>query len=119
MSHCHDTNTNYTRRDFLTKTSLGLGGATLASFLNPTDIFGNPGADRGVLGKPHFAPKAKRVIYLFQSGAPSQIDLFDHKPVLQKMTGQELPESIRKGQRLTGMTGRASQLSSGRKYLGF
>ena len=53
---------------------------------------------------PHFAPKAKRIIYLFQNGAPSQLDLFDHKPLLQKLQGTELPPSIRKGQRLTGMT---------------
>jgi len=58
----------------------------------------------GVLGGPHFAPKVKRVIYLFQSGAPSQLDLFDYKPLLNKMNGQELPESVRQGQRLTGMT---------------
>ncbi len=55
-------------------------------------------------GQTHFAPKAKRVIYLFQSGAPSQMDLFDHKPVLRKLAGQDLPDSIRQGQRLTGMT---------------
>ncbi len=53
---------------------------------------------------PHFAPKAKRVIFLFQSGAPSQLELFDAKPQLEKYRGQNLPESIRKGQRLTGMT---------------
>ena len=53
---------------------------------------------------PHFAPRAKRVIYLFQSGAPSQIELFDYKPTLNRMFGQELPESVRQGQRLTGMT---------------
>ena len=59
--------------------------------------------------KPHFAPKAKRVIYLFQSGAPSHLDLFDYKPMLNKMNGQELPDSVRQGQRLTGMTaGQAS-----------
>ena len=51
-----------------------------------------------------FAPKAKRVIYLFQSGAPSQLELFDYKPALEKMLGQELPDSVRRGQRLTGMT---------------
>ncbi|HKB04450.1 MAG TPA: DUF1501 domain-containing protein [Gemmataceae bacterium] len=54
--------------------------------------------------KPHFAPKAKRVIFLFQSGGPSHLELFDYKPSLQKLHGSELPESIRRGQRLTGMT---------------
>ena len=53
---------------------------------------------------PHFVPKVKRVIYLFQSGAPSQLDLFDHKPLLSKMNGEELPESVFGEQRLTGMT---------------
>ncbi|HCO82386.1 MAG TPA: sulfatase, partial [Arenibacter sp.] len=56
------------------------------------------------LGIPHFAPKAKRVIYLFQSGAPSQLESFDYKPTLTKRMGEDLPESIRNGQRLTGMT---------------
>ena len=58
----------------------------------------------GMPGLPHFAPKAKRVIYLFQSGAPSQMELFDYKPNLNKLRGSELPDSIRNGQRLTGMT---------------
>jgi hypothetical protein len=58
----------------------------------------------GILGSPHFLPKVKRIIYLFQSGGPSQLDLFDHKPLLQKMNGEELPDSVRQGQRLTGMT---------------
>ena len=49
-----------------------------------------------MLGAPHFAPKAKRVIYLFQSGGPSQLDLFDHKPMLRTLNGQELPDSIRR-----------------------
>jgi hypothetical protein len=64
---------------------------------------------QGLPGLPHFAPKAKRVIYLFQSGGPSQIELFDHKPRLLEFQGQDLPESIRNGQRLTGMS--ASQSS--------
>jgi len=59
---------------------------------------------QGLPGLPHFAPKAKRVIYLFQSGGPSQIELFDHKPRLLDFQGQDLPESIRNGQRLTGMS---------------
>ncbi len=61
-------------------------------------------AQRGLPGLPHFPPKAKRVIYLFQSGGPSQIELFDHKPRLVEFQGTELPDSIRNGQRLTGMS---------------
>ena len=109
MHHnCGNHQTNYTRRDFLSKTSLGLGAAGLATLLQPGSLMASS-LFRKDPGKPHFAPKAKRVIYLFQSGGPSQIDLFDHKPLLQKMNGQDLPESIRQGQRLTGMTaGQAS-----------
>lgn len=111
--HCDHQNGNYTRRDFLTKTSLGLGALSLGSFLDPMGLLGQSpqttGGSGGVLGSPHFTPKVKRVIYLFQSGAPSQLDLFDYKPLLNKMNGQDLPESIRQGQRLTGMTsGQAS-----------
>src|SRR5207342_3972551 len=66
-------------------------------------------ADGGLPGLPHFAPTAKRVIYLFQSGAPSQMDLFDYKPRLTDLAKTELPESVRMGQRLTGMSsGQAS-----------
>ena len=64
----------------------------------------------GLPGVPHFAPKAKRVIYMFQSGAPSQIDMFDYKPMLEKFHGQDLPDSVRKGQRITGMTSGQSSL---------
>ena len=99
------------RRAFLSKSSIGLGSAALASLFGLSAFrlgneTGTPSLDklRSSLGNPHFAPKAKRVIYLFQSGGPSQIDLFDYKPMLTKMRGQDLPESIRKGQRLTGMT---------------
>ncbi|GAA4432143.1 DUF1501 domain-containing protein [Ravibacter arvi] len=97
---------NSTRRHFLSRLSLGLGSAALGSLLVP-DIFGKGGDEGGsglIPGQPHFAPKAKRVIYLFQNGAPSQFELFDHKPLLNKMFGQDLPESVRGGQRLTGMT---------------
>ena len=59
---------------------------------------------QGILDAPHFAPKAKRVIYLFQSGGPSQLELFDYKPLLNQRRGEDLPESIRNGQRLTGMS---------------
>jgi hypothetical protein len=98
-------NQHMDRREFLTKTSLGLGSAALASLLNSVNMYGqhtNPA--RGVMDAIHFAPKAKRVIYLFQSGGPSQMELFDYKPLLNKREGEELPESIRGGQRLTGMT---------------
>lgn len=93
-----------TRRHFLGKLSLGVGSVALGSLLIP-DLF-RSGDDAGELisGLPHFAPKAKRIIYLFQNGAPSQLESFDYKPLLNKMTGQELPASIRMGQRLTGMT---------------
>ncbi|UZR99343.1 DUF1501 domain-containing protein [Chondrinema litorale] len=98
------------RRYFLSKTSLGIGSAALASLLKPLGGFAeNTGSNTGlsgggILGKPHFTPKAKRVIYLFQSGGPSQLDLFDYKPILQKRNGEELPGSVRGEQRLTGMT---------------
>jgi len=104
---CEHENKNYSRRDFLTKTSLGLGAVALNSLMNPLGLSASSlGGINGypTIGKPHFPPKVKRVIYLFQSGAPSQLDLFDYKPLLTKLNGQELPESIRKGQRLTGMT---------------
>ncbi|MEP7109890.1 MAG: DUF1501 domain-containing protein [Ferruginibacter sp.] len=95
---------NLNRRRFLSKLSLGIGSVALGSLLIP-DLFGNKSEEEMLLtGLPQFAPKAKRIIYLFQNGAPSQLDLFDYKPKLQEMFGQELPESIRMGQRLTGMT---------------
>ncbi|PWT98678.1 MAG: sulfatase [Bacteroidetes bacterium] len=94
---------NINRRHFLSKMSLGIGSLALGSLLIP-EIFRGNDEDSLPAGIPHFAPKAKRVIYLFQSGAPSQLDLFDYKPMLNKMQGQNLPESVRMGQRLTGMT---------------
>jgi hypothetical protein len=92
-----------TRRYFFGRTALGLGGAALASLLDPKLLAGAE-AHGGLPGFPNFAPKAKRVIYLFQSGAPSQLDLFDYKPGLADRRGSDLPASIRMGQRLTGMT---------------
>jgi hypothetical protein len=91
------------RRHFLGKLGVGLGSAALGSLLIP-DLFTGKEESTAALGIPHFAPKAKRIIYLFQNGAPSQLESFDYKPTLIKMTGQELPASIRMGQRLTGMT---------------
>ncbi|MEO1448767.1 MAG: DUF1501 domain-containing protein, partial [Bacteroidota bacterium] len=111
MSDCHQYQPKYSRRDFLAKTSLGLGAAALGSLLNPLGAFASPLNDRkGTLGSPHYAPRIKRVIYLFQSGGPSQLDLFDYKPLLNQRNGEDLPESIRKGQRLTGMSSGQSSL---------
>lgn len=101
---CHQENKNYSRRDFLTRTTLGLGGLALGSLMDPMSLRAAPASNGGLLGSTHFPAKVKRVIYLFQSGAPSQLDLFDYKPLLNKMDGEELPDSVRKGQRLTGMT---------------
>jgi len=95
---------NFNRRRFLSKLSLGLGSVALGSLLIP-DLFEGGFEQAGLpSGIPDFAPKAKRVIYLFQNGAPSQLESFDYKPKLREMMGQELPESIRGAQRLTGMT---------------
>jgi hypothetical protein len=92
-----------TRRHFFGRA--GLGAIALASLANE-NAFAEAvtNANGGLPGLPHFAPKARRVIYLFQSGAPSQLDLFDYKPQLAKRHGTDLPDSIRQGQRLTGMT---------------
>jgi hypothetical protein len=87
-----------TRRQFLGRTSLGVGSAALASLLNPR-LFAS-----AATSLPHFAPKAKRVIWLTQAGAPSQLETFDHKPGLAASFDKDLPDSIRGGQRLTGMS---------------
>jgi len=97
----------HSRRTFLNRFGLGLGGLALADLLNPLSILA---ADRGVLGEPHFKPRAKRVIYLFMAGGPSQFETFDYKPVLVERHGQELPASVRMGQRLTGMSGNQATL---------
>jgi len=101
-----------TRRQLFGRTVAGIGTAALASLLNPrlfaesADTILGVGSPRklGVLGTTHFAPKAKRVIYLFMSGGPSHIDLFDYKPKLKEYHGTELPGTVRMGQRVTGMT---------------
>jgi hypothetical protein len=96
---------NINRRKFLSRLSVGLGSAALGSLLIPKLFSGEEGAEEAFMrGLPHFAPKAKRVIYLFQNGAPSQLETFDYKPLLCQMMGEDLPESIHQGQRLTGMT---------------
>jgi hypothetical protein len=91
-----------TRRHFFGRTATGIGIAALSNLLSSDMVSADDLA--GVPGLPHFSPTAKRVIYLFQHGAPSQLDLFDYKPALQKQRGSDLPDSVRMGQRLTGMT---------------
>jgi hypothetical protein len=106
-----------TRRQLFGLASAGIGVAALASLMSPQALASAPEtlAERdprtgGLAGLPHFPPKAKRVIFLHQSGAPSQIDLFDYKPKLQELQGTELPGSVRMGQRITGMTSGQSSL---------
>ena len=101
------------RRQFLNRFGLGLGGIALADLLSPAPILAasSTGADRGILGgRLHHPPKAKRVIYLFMAGGPSQLETFDYKPLLNERNGEELPDSVRRGQRLTGMTGNQASL---------
>ena len=116
----------HTRREFLRQTTKGLGAAALSSLLLPNWLSGSSqtpavtagtASDGGILKTLHHAPKAKRVIYLFQSGAPSQIELFDYKPELMRRRGEEIPDSVRGGQRLSGMlAGQASFPLVGSKF---
>jgi uncharacterized protein (DUF1501 family) len=95
------------RRHFFGRMATGIGTAALGSLLNPALLAGLTGETKrygNLAGLPHFTPKAKRIIYLFMAGGPSQIDLLDYKPSLEKLHNTELPDSIRMGQRLTGMT---------------
>ncbi|MCB9319659.1 MAG: DUF1501 domain-containing protein [Lewinellaceae bacterium] len=110
-----------TRRHFLGQMGAGLGTIALGSILQPNlaKQAASPVGSMGLAGIPHFAPKAKRVIYLFQNGAPSQLETFDYKPLLNKMIGEDLPESIRQGQRLTGMTANQSRFPLVGSYFKF
>jgi len=97
-----------TRRQFLGRATTGVGSLALASLLNPSSIFAaatQPPAASGALGVLHYAPKAKRIISLFQSGAPSQFELLNHRPKLSQLHGKEMPESLTKGQRLAQIRG--------------
>ena len=96
-----------TRRQILNRFAMGLGGIALADLMQND---ATTSANGGMLNTLHHPPQAKRIIYLFQSGAPSQIDLFDHKPLLNERHGTQLPEAVRRGQRLTGMSGNQSSL---------
>ncbi len=95
------------RRLFLNQFGMGLGAISLCDLMSPASATARTG---GVLKQLHFVPKAKRVIFLFQAGGPSQMDLFDYKPLLNKKHGEQLPAEVRGKQRLTGMSGNQSSL---------
>jgi hypothetical protein len=100
------------RRHLLDSFGMGFGGMALAEMLGRAAVAEGTAPD-GAGGVPdgfHFPPKAKRVIYLFQSGGPSQLDLYDHKPLLVEKSGEQLPDSVRGAQRLTGMSGNQSSI---------
>jgi hypothetical protein len=106
----HDILPSTNRRLFLRQSALGLGGIALSSLLGGEGASRADNPFKGILDKPHFPAKAKRIINLFMAGGPSQLDLFDHKPLLNEMNGKDLPESVRRGQRLTGMSGNQATL---------
>ena len=94
-----------TRRQFLGRSTAAAGAAALATLLNPRAAT----AAGAITGLPHFAPKAKRIIWLTQGGAPSQLELFDPKPGLKDLFNKDLPDSVRGTQRLTGMTSKQAR----------
>lgn len=101
------------RRHFLNRFGMGLGGIALAHLLGPNRLQAGETISRsigGILKAPDFPPRAKRIIYLFMAGGPSQLETFDYKPVLNQRNGENLPDSVRMGQRLTGMSGNQSVL---------
>ncbi len=110
LNPLHNTELAVTRRYFLGQgAGVGIGAAALSQLIASSGRASEPTVSQ-FAGLPHFAPRAKRVIFLTQSGGPSQLELFDEKPGLLKWAGQELPESVRKGQRLTTMTASQKQL---------
>ncbi|WP_146510651.1 DUF1501 domain-containing protein [Thalassoglobus neptunius] len=105
-THCVGHSMSSSRRDFLSHAGFGLGSVALSQLLSPSSA----NAESGALSALHVPPKAKSVIFLFQAGGPSQMDTFDYKPELTRLHGEELPDEVRKGQRLTGMSGNQSSL---------
>src|SRR5262245_20788604 len=93
-----------TRRYFFGRQATGIGVVALASLLRSNLLGAAEAKQRSLPGLPRLPAKAKRVIYLFQSGGPSQIELFDYKPRMIEFQGTDLPESVRMGQRLTAMS---------------
>src|SRR5437870_4203573 len=104
MNPFSDNRRHITRRALLGRAGTGIGAAALAYLLQGDLFAGTSSGAGGLPGMPHFAPKAKRVIYMFQNGAPSHVDLFDYKPKLKEWHGKEIPPEIQRGQRLSTMT---------------
>ncbi|HCS50805.1 MAG TPA: sulfatase, partial [Planctomycetaceae bacterium] len=96
------------RRELLNNFGMGLGAIALCDLMNPSMV--RAVEDDALLPSGHFPARAKRVIYLFQSGGPSQMDLLDYKPLLNEKHGEQLPDEVRGTQRLTGMSGNQSSL---------
>jgi hypothetical protein len=107
---CDHVNFTLTRREFFARFGLGLGGAALAQLWQNDARGAEANPFRGILAQPHFPPKARRIIFLFMAGGPSQLDLFDYKPLLNQRNGEDLPAEVRMGQRLTGMSGNQARL---------
>ena len=107
-----------TRRHLLRQTAAGLGSVALASLLSPRLFAAEPVKAAGPMAPraPHFAAKATRVIFLSMAGAPSQIDLFDDKPKLRELNGQDIPESYTKGERFAFIKGTPKMLGSPYKF---
>ncbi len=103
-SRLHERLALESRRQFLSRSSLGLGMAALAQLTGASSAQAADSGVGGLAGLPHYTPRVKRVIYLMQSGAPSHVDLFDHKPLLAKLRGEEIPASIHMGQQSSTMT---------------
>lgn len=107
---CHQYESAFSRRDFLARTGLGIGAAALAQLFGRESALASE-SSVAAAAFPNFAPRAKRVICLFQSGGPSHLDLFDYKPVLSQRFNEDLPDSVRQGQRITGMVASQARLA--------
>src|SRR5580700_5993554 len=101
MSHTmFDHHAHLNRRQFFGKSAAGVGLAALSSLLGAESARGEP----GLSGLPHYPPKAKRVVVLWQGGGPSHVDLFDDKPMLRRLAGSDIPDSVRGTTRLSTMS---------------
>ncbi len=114
MSIARDLDLHLTRRQLFGLTARGIGAAALGSLLSPELLAAGVGLQDtrdpktgGLTALPHFAPKAKRVIFLHQSGGPSQLETFDYKPSLAKFQGTQIPDSVRQGQRVAQTMGQS------------